>query len=464
MKKYMFIIILLILFFSQSIAQIEYKAPGILKEPTKINPERQKELYSSKIWQGFISKFGAQYTVRWNEKRRTPRVIMGKGIDFPESFNANTIEKVSLEFLHSLKDYLNIKPSELRFLNYKESKGQTHVFFEQYYRGVIVFGTQVKFNINRYNKVNHIRSDFYPDIEISVQPVFTEENALNKINKYLDFNKRIDFVRKKGLIIIPVENENGYNYKLAWDIEVLKNDRRDIIDFFIDANNGEYLLIIKSGHNYMGITGGINNKDRKDVNGMKKTKTASVNSSDYTVSGTVTGKVYPNYPSDQLQTYNIEHNYVFIYDDQYEYIDNVLTDQDGDYELTGQDEGTYYAKAWLRSPYIKVTYDDGDDAEHTWNLTWCWDGDDINVYDEPNVFYHMNWIHDYFKASPFNFDSLDFQMEAFVRSNYIDNHPNAQGCDAFYYPTNKEFEFGSGGTTVYYDTCSDFSGSDYDDT
>ena len=53
MKKYMFIIILLILFFSQSIAQIEYKAPGILKEPTKINPERQKELYSSNVTSHF---------------------------------------------------------------------------------------------------------------------------------------------------------------------------------------------------------------------------------------------------------------------------------------------------------------------------------------------------------------------------------------------------------------------------
>jgi len=450
------------LLFSQSIAQIEYKAPGILKKPTKIIPERQKELHASHLWQGFISKFGSQYTVRWNEKRGTPRVIMGKGLNFPESINATTIEKVSLEFLRSLKDYLNIKLSELRFLNYKESKGQTHVFFEQYYRGLKVFGTQVKFNINKYGRVNHIRSDFYPDIDISIQPVFTEENALNKIKSYVSYNDQLDLIRKKELIIIPVENENGYNYKLAWDIEVLKNERREIIDFFIDANNGDYLFIRKPGNNYMGITSGILNKDGKDVHDKRKTKTASVSTSDYTVSGTVTGKVYPNYPSDQLQTYNIEHNYVLIYDDQYEYIDNVLTDQDGDYELTGQDEGTYYAKSWLRSPYIKVTYDDGDDAEHTWDLTWCWDGDDINVYDEPNVFYHINWIHDYFKASPFNFDLLDFQIEAVVRSGYIDSI--SQGCNASCRFYMKKFDFGSGGTTNYYDTCSTYSGTSFDDT
>jgi len=448
MKTYIFIVVFLMLFLSLLSTQEDFEAPGIMRSVTKNNNIRQYELTKSPIWQNFLSEYGTSYTVRWNEKRGIPRTIMGRGIELQVQLNEKNIKKISLQFINSMRDYLQINPEEIRYSKYTKVGGLTHIFFQQFYKGIKVVSAELSITVNKYNRVQCIFSDVFPDIDITTLPSFSLEYCLNMAKGISTFNELQDTEGEKELVIMPVENENGFSYKLAWYM-VLHKKRGGPRAFFIDAATGEYLMIRNLLQTYSGNSsrsGTVKDKNSTGSSSISKSENRT-NKKSITVSGTVTGKVYPNYPSDALQEYNIKNNYVLIYEyvgEEYVYVDVATTNSSGYYELTDQEEGTYYAKAWLRSPYVKIVNDDAGDAEHTWDLTWCWDGDDINEYSEPSLFYHVNWIHDYFKASPFNLSLLDnIQFEAVVNSDEMESSYN--GCNAVYSYLEKKFEFGNGG-------------------
>jgi Zn-dependent metalloprotease len=71
----------------------------------------------------------------------------------------------------------------------------------------------------------------------------------------------------------------------------------------------------------------------------------------------------------------------------------------------------------------KYPYDESTEGKHTTEIM---------------VFYHTNYIHDYFKS--FGFSGMDYQMSATVYSHYVDRYYS--GANAFYY--NGTMHFGRG--------------------
>jgi len=91
----------------------------------------------------------------------------------------------------------------------------------------------------------------------------------------------------------------------------------------------------------------------------------------------------------------------------------------------------------LRGRWVDVNYEDGDDASLSQriesfdpiDLTW---DEDNSRDDERNLYYHVNFIHDWWKELDENFDALDYPMRATCQVG--DNYDNAYwGYDGIYF-------------------------------
>lgn len=87
---------------------------------------------------------------------------------------------------------------------------------------------------------------FYPDIEISVNPKISKEEAMESVYKVKlqeEFKREEISLKVKRLVILPQENEekNKLYLKLAWQIDGGELGWEDLWTFYVDAQTGELL-------------------------------------------------------------------------------------------------------------------------------------------------------------------------------------------------------------------------------
>ncbi|ODS36745.1 MAG: hypothetical protein A7316_02425 [Candidatus Altiarchaeales archaeon WOR_SM1_86-2] len=118
------------------------------------------------------------------------------------------------------------------------------------------------------------------------------------------------------------------------------------------------------------------------------------------------------------------------------------TNEHGYYEIHGLD-GDITIISELKGLYADVNNYIQEDEDHTHNLTapdvhdWNWnESDDSDRNSQSNVYYHINKIHDFFKA--FDFEGMDYQINVTV-GDII------QSCNAHYNPSKENIVMGGGG-------------------
>lgn len=364
-----------------------------------------------------VKRFTPGEKLKKDEKTGPPEITPSSkaGLHRPPrgKISKEEVEPLTRKFLSENRDELDIEDEDLDLeksdysppLYEGQTDGMWQVVYQQKYNGIPVYKSSVGFTIID-GKLVSLKSRYHPGIDISVIPALKGGEANNIVAKDLGTSVRPE---ENTLVIFPNETDAGYEYFLAYRLEL------PVIDvpfgawvYFVDAHTGEII------HKYDRIV--------------------------YSqISGNVEGMVIPEYPSQTQVAVNFSNETVNIEQGGSTVATNT-TDASGDYSVFGL-SGSVDVVSELKGPYVDVENNAQADASHSYTISvvpdthsWNWDTDDTSYFnEESNMFHHVNLVHDFFtKGGSFNITSMNYQMTATVEvSGYCNAY--ATGTNIYFY-------------------------------
>jgi hypothetical protein len=339
----------------------------------------------SSFWlKDIVDSNGKSFRLKINQKTGSPHRVYGMKANLNDYgfINAKSIEGLSRQFIADKAKTLRVKSENLKLKQLSTRNGKWIVNFQQTYKGVPVYGADVGFTLNEAGKVISLGSDSHPGIDLDVSPAITAATALDVALS--DFGN-VDSVNvRKGpdLVVLPNETDKGFNYQLAYYTEIIAKDPGiSKGEFhFINAQDGS---IVASGSLIM----------------------------DYSISGEVQTKYWLEHYYDSQSTGYYNYGRITCTPLLGQTL-NDYTDSDGDYLFSSLAYGIYFITGNLYGTYVDIN---GDGSSHSsGGMTpgvhnWTW-----NATNGSNVYYHVTKIHDWIKASPFNYSGMDYRMVATV--------------------------------------------------
>ncbi len=350
-----------------------------------------------------IAEFKSKYGDKWkievdNEKVKS---INGFKIETGKEISDSNIDEVSKSFIVENKQIFKVDEKSLNIVSkYQKNdhgKKLNQIVYSQKYSDLPIERSYFVMNIVD-DKIISVKLNLFDNIYVPTNPTISEDDAeeiaqgisipnieKNKLKEYP--LKNLKSVSKK-LVIFPKNKE----LRLAWKLEfpMIRDIPKKYI-VYVDAQNKEvleYENLIKSE-----------------------------------ISGTITGDVFPEYPTQNQVEVLFSDEKLIIADV------NVKTDYNGFY-FSGA-TGNVLLYSALEGPWVKVTNEQQVSAEHLSELVsptvhnWSWkDYDHSYKNEESNVFYHINKVHDYMANPSLNVTEINFQMPVYV------NYPSS--CNAFY--------------------------------
>jgi len=140
------------------------------------------------------------------------------------------------------------------------------------------------------------------------------------------------------------------------------------------------------------------------------------------VDGRIRGQFKPLYRNDDNETAPFTDEWIHVENrDDY-------TDEDGEFSFNVHPNAVpYNVNSELRGRWVNVDYEDGPDGQYRFNLNapgrieLLWDEDRARD-DERGLYYHTNFIHNFWKRLDPDFDALDYPMPAVCgHGNRYDN-------------------------------------------
>ena len=133
-----------------------------------------------------------------------------------------------------------LRSGELRIRQVRDDTliaGHVNDRADQYYRGVRVFGGDVSRQMDAQGVVLSLFGNFYSGIDISVDPKLGADDAQVRAGELAGLARGPD-APEPELMVLPLD---AGGYKLAWRVRAV-TDKADIVQFFLDASNGDVLL------------------------------------------------------------------------------------------------------------------------------------------------------------------------------------------------------------------------------
>jgi len=274
------------------------------------------------------------------------------------------------------------------------------VSFAQVYNNLPVYNSRIQLVINSSGKLLRVRSSVYPNLNISTTPGISEANAINSAKTVFGFQAGIDSVGAVELGISPVRSAQTVIPKLVYLVPLSDGDFPDQWVYFVDANDGSIVT------------------NRRDTD-------------NDVIQGTVTGYIYPDYPTDTRELNVWQFGQVDV--DAY----TTYTDENGFYSVVvppafheigaGPLQGEHlvvFDNAGPELSYSSVPTGDGNN-DWTWNTSGSYSAEND---DEVNAWYHATKIYKYVdNPSHLDWDLMDEytdRMKIYVRDGNI--------CNAFY--------------------------------
>jgi bacillolysin len=127
------------------------------------------------------------------------------------------------------------RAGELRLRTTREDflvRGRTHERFDQYYRGVRVFGGDIVQQLNR-GQIVTLYGNVYDDIDIDSSPEVDGTAARVAIETATG----VEIGRQPELVVLP---RDGGAYTLAWRVRAMTGN--DIREYFVDADTGSVVF------------------------------------------------------------------------------------------------------------------------------------------------------------------------------------------------------------------------------
>lgn len=357
-----------------------------------LHKDLQAELTAAGSWQNFTGKNGLWF-VQWNEIRRNPHMAFGKAVQISgfSSIDRNNIELAARKFVDENARLLRASSSRLELVRTTRLKNLWYITFRQTYRGVPVLFSEVELRISQAGKVAAFGSDFYPEIEVPVQPLISLETAGNRAKTGIMFNPASDKVYGDGkLYILPLKDSEKISYRLVYKVDLMVAKPVGNYLVLVDARNGEVLW----RHN--------------------KVRYANISIS----SG---GAVQLEQPTDSFSEKRFPHQYVTVGGIP------MITDNAG--EINVVVNKSQEISAGLTGPFVQLKRMDGPNASFaatavpgdSIRITW----DDSNSHPaERDAFYHTNIVHDFVTAVDTNFIRINYSMPCAVNINNT--------CNAFW--------------------------------
>jgi Zn-dependent metalloprotease len=327
-----------------------------------------------------ITGFGDKARFVIDTMTRIPKRIEAIDI-YPERLKKGTIsitreniDTTFKEFFQEQKKVFAIEPDDLKLHSARKINNRWYVKYHQYYKGLPVLNASVGLDSTENGKVGTFAGNYYPDINVPIEPqVNLEKAAALAIGTYPEPVRSKLQSRNDQLIIYPQKGADQVLYRLAWKFLIVPEQPDPELEkyFIIDAIDG---TIIES---YNARFPGAQ------------------------VSGSVKGEVYPVNPTDAISTVPLNHAYVVIQD-----AGQTTTDSSGNFQKTVSWIWSLLhplanATSSLEGPYARVQ----DSAGANYTLTRnCSTSSSCNITwtaadrDHINVFYHMNRYHDWLQS------------------------------------------------------------------
>jgi Zn-dependent metalloprotease len=143
----------------------------------------------------------------------------------------------AFEYIEDNREQIGLRPDIDELMPYRsgtDQLGMTHIRFYQHYRGVRVIGGEIIIHLDTDLKVIRHNGLLVEGIDINHRPQLTSDTALSVAQQHFE---SLGFTGSResggGLMVLRVQDTDY----LCWNLVMRDNDNRDIIEYFIDANN-----------------------------------------------------------------------------------------------------------------------------------------------------------------------------------------------------------------------------------
>ncbi|MFH0860900.1 MAG: hypothetical protein V1921_06830 [Candidatus Altiarchaeota archaeon] len=362
----------------------------------------------------FKNTYGSNWDIEADENRIR---VLGYGLS-PEGISTATtsaqLDSVTRNLLRQNSQVFGLDEADLKTFRIDadvlKDKIAYYLYYNQNYNGIPVEDSYVMVAYKN-NKIVEIKSKFFGGIKLDTRPEITLEEASDISRQMMGIHSGVGPAESE-LVIFPVNVDKSTVYVLSWKIGFP----------MVPETNGSWTLIV----------------DARNGNIVRYW-----DSNRYQVSGTVTGKIYPEKLSDGQITKNFSNEYVYVQQGA-STLGNSTTNNSGAYSVAeGSDSVNVYSQ--LKGPWAWVLNEDAAEAVHNQSITagtthnWDWDAEDTSDRnEESNMFYHINLIHDFYTSgAPFNITSMSYRMNATVE------HQTGY-CNAYYTGNSESMLFGAG--------------------
>ncbi len=326
------------------------------------------------------------------------------------------ILRLAPRVLDKYKTILGIDPQQF-ILKRAEWDGEFwYVSFDQFYKGIPVHTGKCGFTLNRDGNIISIGSDGYPGLDLSVTPQRNSAELVELAKSHFNAENPDSLVllSEPVLLVYPDRLEEKVKYHLAYKIELHDQIGGDKRRYFVDANTGDILY------------------DR-----------SMLEFGNWTVNGNVKGTYWPvNSGGAQDEVPARQSTVVNIYNSLGQQVTSSTTDENGNYSISGNHAyQTFFVEVQLKGNWSRIK---NPNNQVSATQSFITSGSYVRIfnfsdtYDGFHVYHHMNIIHDFIKGSPFNYDGMDWQMEARIRYNDVPNAA-ADGTTLYFSENNRNW-------------------------
>jgi Zn-dependent metalloprotease len=365
-----------------------------------VNAQRQTELVQT------TDRYGNALKIEQNSVTKAAHRVYGLKGNINRygtsmaALNQENIDAVAKRFLADYQEIIKVGSDDLVLKQASHRKGKWYISYEQTYQAIPVYRTSVGFTIDRQGDIPRLGADIYPDIAVSATPSLSSQQARETAEKVfrVDETENVNLVKDISLLVYPEIVGSEITFHLVYEVELLIERPRRQWVYFVDAHSGDIVF------SYSALMQGDWN-----IHGYSRTQYLPEHYYDSPVNYGVVGGT-------QIQ----------------------IWDYMGYLRATGQANSSgYYSVNWsdayglhelwgtktlsLEGSWVKILNAETKTHKHSFfpsdwlSYSWGW------ATDETNVYYHVDWIHDFFTGSPFYYSDMNYQMEATVHDGPYSN-------------------------------------------
>ena len=333
--------------------------------------------------QPFLSQFAPAtgWDILLYEKTKTVSRSYGPPLDLGNIGNTeNAIADAALEFANTWSGEFGFGISTPTIYSIKQALNWTIIHIQPEIDGVPVYDSFLILSINQFGKLASLKAQGFGSETVGTFSISSVQ-AISIAQKAFPVERKDCMVKQ---VYMPFEAVNKtINLRCAYEIKITSSDPRLQPTLFVSAETGE---IIASENRVM----------FDDMVGRTQ------------------GMYYPMYGRDDLELDAFQNEWVGI-----EGVDTLITDDDGTFVIeVDPQNGPFTINNSLRGQWVEtvrfpdeITTSFSFETEDIENVEITWD-DNNSFSDEQNLYWHVNFIHDYWKTIENEFDDLDYPLTA----------------------------------------------------